>query len=74
MTDNEIEVLIFTNSEIDARLAEIEAEVPDMRYWYESEYNHGDSCWMAEVEWHELAGEYDRLRWLRGAEWRSGNA
>jgi len=53
-------------------MREIETEVPGIKEVYESEKNHGDSCWRSEVDWSPLASEYDMLRWMSETEWCDG--
>lgn len=52
--------LFPTNEELRLRQAEIERLVLGVREaWNNPEINHGDSCWQEEVNWDDLAGEYD---------------
>lgn len=69
---NPVNVRVWTQARIAARLRDIEIEAPEIKEAYESEKNHGDSCWQSEVGWSSLASEYDNLRWMSETEWRDG--
>ena len=66
---NPVDVRVWTQARVLARMRVIETEAPEIKEVYESEKNHGDSCWQSEVDWSSLASEYDMLRWMSETEW-----
>lgn len=69
---NPVDVQVWTQARVFARMREIETEAPEIKEVYESEKNHGDLCWQSEVGWSSLASEYDMLRWMSETEWCDG--
>lgn len=57
-------VTVLSEADVRAKLADLEASVPGLREAYESDENHGDSCWESLVDWNPLASSYAAYRWL----------